>query len=156
VFAIGVGNDINVTEIQLIASAPNATHVFLTQFTGLLQSQIAEIIAVESGCGAATTTTTTTTSTFTTTSTVTTTTTTSTSTLTSTVTTTTTSTSTFTSTATATTTTSLCANYAPIDFIFVLDSSGSLGADNWLLEKQFAAQIVGFLPVGEMQSRFVH
>jgi hypothetical protein len=43
----------------------------------------------------------------------------------------------------------------PVDLIFVLDSSGSLGADNWQIVKQFAADIVSLLTIGTSETRFV-
>jgi hypothetical protein len=41
------------------------------------------------------------------------------------------------------------------DLVFVLDSSGSLGETNWQIVKQFASDLVEFLPVGENDVRSV-
>ena len=51
-------------------------------------------------------------------------------------------------------TTPLCTDFEPIDFIFVLDSSSSLGLDNWDLVLRFAADFVAEIPsIGQNQSR---
>jgi hypothetical protein len=48
-----------------------------------------------------------------------------------------------------------CVSSAVLDLVFVLDSSGSLGPDGWQQVTQFAASIVGQLPVAMDQTRFV-
>ena len=59
-------------------------------------------------------------------------------------------------TTTLTTTTTTSTLYCPpFDLIFVLDSSGSLGTDNWNLVKQFAANVVDTLTIGENNTRLV-
>ena len=44
----------------------------------------------------------------------------------------------------------------PVDLVFVLDSSASLGATNWLLVKTLAANIVEQFNIGSADTRYVH
>ena len=41
-----------------------------------------------------------------------------------------------------------CNPFRPVDVVFILDSSGSLGLDNWNLILEFCASIVSVLPIG--------
>jgi hypothetical protein len=43
----------------------------------------------------------------------------------------------------------------PVDLVFVLDSSASLGATNWLLVKTLAANIVEQFTIGSADTRYV-
>ncbi len=43
----------------------------------------------------------------------------------------------------------------PVDLIFVLDSSGSLGEANWLLVKSLAASIVDQFVISATDTRYV-
>ena len=45
VFAVGVGNNINVGELNVIASDPISTHVFTVDFSSLLSSQLSVLLA---------------------------------------------------------------------------------------------------------------
>ena len=56
-----------------------------------------------------------------------------------------------TTTSTTTTTTTLC---PPVDLVFVLDSSVSLGEANWRLALAFASSIVDLLTIGERDTRY--
>ena len=127
VFVVGVGSQVSVPELNQIASAPSSSHVFLLDFVQLNSSvDVLSQIAVSSACPPVSSTSTTTASTPTTT------------------------TSTFSSTSTIA---SICNNFEPIDFIFVLDSSASLGLDNWDLTLQFAVDFVNAIPVSATTSR---
>jgi hypothetical protein len=48
----------------------------------------------------------------------------------------------------------VCPDFGVTDLVFVLDSSGSLGVDNWSSMKDFVSAIVGKVPVSEFQTRF--
>ena len=52
-------------------------------------------------------------------------------------------------------TVSPCARITPLDIVFILDSSGSLGDANWLLVKQFAVSVVEKLSVSASDTQFV-
>ena len=43
---------------------------------------------------------------------------------------------------------------AQADIVFVVDSSGSIGADNWPLVLNFTASMVESFPVGDLGARF--
>ena len=141
VFAIGLGHEVNIAEIEQIASTPTSTHIYRLDFHQLNTSfNVLESLAETAGCPRNSTTASTTITT------------------TSTTTTTTTTTSTTTTTATSTTTSTpapLCSNFTAIDFVLVLDSSGSIGLDNWDAILHFASSFVELVPVGTTSSQFV-
>jgi collagen type VI alpha len=110
VFAVGAGADIDVSELNVIASDPKASHVFQTTFDGLATAQITSALAGNVACNDVTTTT--------------------------------------------VVTTTLCSSFDPLDLIFVLDSSGSLGEANWLIVQEFAASVVKVLPIGADSIRY--
>jgi hypothetical protein len=52
-------------------------------------------------------------------------------------------------------TTELCDEFSIVDLVFVLDSSGSLGIENWNKIKRLASSVVEVLPISESTIRFV-
>jgi hypothetical protein len=63
-------------------------------------------------------------------------------------------TTTSTTTTTAAPADSQCTGVKYADLVFVLDSSSSLGADNWDLVKQFAANVVSQLTISSTANRY--
>ncbi len=54
-------------------------------------------------------------------------------------------------------TTALCTSSSrPVDLVFVLDSSSTLGEANWRLALAFASSIVDLLTIGERDTRYAY
>jgi hypothetical protein len=129
VYVIGVGSDVNVTELGIIASRPATEHVVVVESIDMLGDvDMTRKTAENAACIKQTTTSTTTTPPPTTT---------------------TTATTMFEPTTSTLARGSLACQLVLSDIVFVLDSSGSLGLDSWHALLNFTAAVIDMLPIGQ-------